>query len=80
MDGSFFLSRCVANGAALARPLARPQVVVEDAMPKAKKNPHVFFDIAIGGRAAERITFEVGWLVEELVCSSMASCLPGVIV
>uniref|UniRef100_A0A0E0DS41 peptidylprolyl isomerase n=1 Tax=Oryza meridionalis TaxID=40149 RepID=A0A0E0DS41_9ORYZ len=31
----------------------------EEAMPKAKKNPHVFFDISIGGRAAERITFEL---------------------
>ncbi|XP_006657500.1 peptidyl-prolyl cis-trans isomerase CYP63-like [Oryza brachyantha] len=28
-------------------------------MPKAKKNPHVFLDISIGGRAAERITFEL---------------------
>ncbi|KAF0909370.1 hypothetical protein E2562_035811 [Oryza meyeriana var. granulata] len=28
-------------------------------MPKAKKNPHVFLDISIGGRAAERITFQL---------------------
>jgi hypothetical protein len=43
-------------------------------MPKLKKNPNpqIFMDISIGGRAAERMTFEVAKLVP--------SCLPHLII